>query len=247
MPGPQTQEPASARQEYALWCRFRETREPELRERLIELYRPFAKQIAGHKYATRSVQEVEFDDYMQYALVGLIEAVDRFDPDRGAQFKTYAAHRIKGAISNGLSKYSEHIQQRTYLRAKYRERVQSLRDQRDEGQELFDELASLATRLALGYLLEDSNLAGENSVLGATAAYQAQQMEQARRELLAIVEALPERERQIVSHHYYEGRNFSEIGELLGLSKARISQLHGQALETIKAVYSKLEAYVVRY
>ena len=84
-----------------LWERYRQTRQPELRERLILEYLPLVKHVAG-RLAVALPPYVEFNDLVGYGVFGLVEAIERYDVERGVRFETYAATRIRGAILDGL-------------------------------------------------------------------------------------------------------------------------------------------------
>src|SRR5215510_6911182 len=90
-----------------LWETFSTSRDARTRSELIEHYMPFAKMIAAKVYGMSGAHASNFDDYLQYARVGLIEAVDRFDAARGVSFEAYAVHRVRGAVLNGVSQESE--------------------------------------------------------------------------------------------------------------------------------------------
>src|ERR1041385_5079377 len=90
-------------EEAALWQAHLAGRDAVLRGRLIERYLPEVHRIAAHAYARRGPQAPEFDDYLQWARLGLIEAFDRYEPAREASFMTFAGYRIRGAILNGLA------------------------------------------------------------------------------------------------------------------------------------------------
>src|SRR5579862_2349749 len=98
-----TREAASAAvSERRLWEQFTKHKDEATREALIMLHLPYAKAVAGSVYGKHVYHETEFAEYVQLATLGLIEALDRYELDRGAQFRTYAYWRIVGAIHDGL-------------------------------------------------------------------------------------------------------------------------------------------------
>lgn len=99
--------------EVRLWHRWQHHQDDQARQQLIELHMPYARTLAALAYARRPNDSVEFEEYLQLAHVGLIESVDRYRPDYGASFKTYAAHRMRGAILDGLPSQTEAHQQYT--------------------------------------------------------------------------------------------------------------------------------------
>src|SRR5690349_9249331 len=131
----------------ALWARFTQSRELALRVRLIERYLALARSTAARYYRFRSDDSVPFEDYLQYARIGLVEAIDDYDPGREASFETYSSYRIRGAVLNGLGRESEIAAQRNFWRTRLQEREEPPAEPAPE----VDETES---SLALGFLLE---------------------------------------------------------------------------------------------
>jgi RNA polymerase sigma factor FliA len=111
-----------------LWRQWNETRDASVRQQLISTYLPHARMLAAKTYATRTRDDVPFADYYQLACLGLIEAVDRYDPQRGVRFRSYAAKRVVGAILNGLENQTEKTSQVSEQRRLRRERMSSIKD-----------------------------------------------------------------------------------------------------------------------
>jgi RNA polymerase sigma factor for flagellar operon FliA len=243
--------------EKGLWEEYGRTRDPGTRQRLVRRYLDMTHRIAARLFKRRVGNAVAFDDYLQYARVGLLEAIDRYDPAREASFATFAGYRIRGAILNGLEQTTELAAQAAQRRhSRLRERAFSIeiRDMRslalerdsvdsesDATQlERFAGMVDMAILLALGYVLEDN---GEWNPAGASAAdpYRSVQLEGVRTRLIRLVDALPERERLIVRYHYFEHMEFQAIAEVLDVTKGRVSQLHARALRLIREGYEALE------
>src|SRR5262245_25042659 len=109
-----------------LWERFTASREIALRGRLIARYLPLARSAAARFYRLRSDDSVPFEDYLQYARIGLVEAIGDYDPGREASFETYSSYRIRGAVLNGLGRESEVAAQRNFWRTRTQERADAL-------------------------------------------------------------------------------------------------------------------------
>jgi len=238
----QALDPAGAREDgvvsdhEGLWRRYVETRERALRDRLIGIHGRLARILAAKLYARRTVVQVDFDDYLQYAHVGLIESVERFDPERGVKFATFAANRITGAILNGLESESELHEQLAARRRVVAQRTASLVDAPgDAAPELFARLAEVAVGLAVGFMLEGSGMyqAGESEAPGDS--YSGIEMRQLSKRLHDAVAALPERQRSVVVLHYLQQRPFEAIALELGVSRGRVSQLHKEALARLRS------------
>jgi RNA polymerase sigma factor FliA len=230
-----------------LWRRYVSERDPIVRGQLIERYLGTAQKIAAYLYGRRRDSSIDFSDYLQYARVGLIEAVDRFDPDVKASFDTFASYRIRGAILNGIRRYTEKSSQKAYRHEILRERAESLRDQAEAGtsEEMFEGLVDATIGLALGYILEDSSLWNADQDDRRSDPYRSLELKRLRERVVLIVDALPERERVIIRYHYYEQMEFTMVAEILGVTKGRVSQIHARALRLIQEAFESLERFQV--
>lgn len=222
---------------HALWQDYASCRDPALRARLVECYLGFAKRLAGSLFAQRPDNSVDFADYLQYAHVGLLEAIDRFDPSREARFETFASYRIRGSILNGLPKTSEHAAQREYRREIMHDRVESMRSAAESGRDSFEELVEITAGLALGFILEDSDLHSQADERVDSDPYRVCELRRVQGSLNLVVGALPPREREIIRLHYLEQMDFTAIAAAMALSKGRISQLHSRALRLMREAY----------
>ena len=229
-------------EEVALWRRYRAGRDAEARARLIEHYLPTAHKIAASAYAKRGPQAPEFADYLQWARLGLLEAFDRYDPEREASFVTFAGYRMRGAILNGLEHATEGAAQWAHRKALEEERLDSMLDEANDADAL-ERLADVTLGLALGFALEDAALSAEPESFDP---YRVLELKRLRERLLLIVEALPEREQRIVRWHYFEHMDFKLIGLALRLSKGRISQLHARALKLMREGLRSVERFDLR-
>ncbi|MBI3900268.1 MAG: sigma-70 family RNA polymerase sigma factor [Gammaproteobacteria bacterium] len=225
-----------------LWRHYVSGRDPVVRHRLIEHYLPTAKGIAAALFAKRINDIIDFRDYLQYARIGLIEAIDRFDPDLQVAFPTFATYRIRGAILNGIEMASEQAAQYAQRKRAMRERTKSMRAASDSSDDPFATMVDLAIGLALGYMLEESGIWRPDSEDQAADPYRSLEMKRLQQRMGAIVQALPERERQIVLSHYFEHLEFSEIADKLGVSKGRVSQLHARALKLVRDALRSIES-----
>ena len=233
--------------ETALWAAMIERRDIPSRNRLVEFYLPLCRTIAAMLYANRGGLEVEFLDYMQFATLGLIESVERFDPSLGYAFTTYATPRIRGSILNNLEPLSEQYTQ-IRLRKRIAEQLDSLTADeagtpaRSRKRDLLSSLAELTVGLALSHLLEGSGMLRlqETESSYRQEFYDSEAHKQMQSTLARFVHALPEQERRVIQYHYYHGLDFTEIAKLFALSKGRISQIHRQALQLIREAHAAL-------
>jgi RNA polymerase sigma factor for flagellar operon FliA len=234
--------------EMLLWRRYRQHAEPAAREALLALHVPYARVVAATYYGRRFHDEIEFGDYLQLASIGLLEAMDRFDPDRGAQFRTFAARRMHGAILNGLERLTEKQQQisaRQRVRAERTEALKELAAQRMGGareaapprgaERLMKYVAEVGIGLALLWLLEGTSMVDDPGRAENVPFYRTTEVRQLRERLLAMVDALPPQERTVVRSHYLQDMPFEQVATMLNLTKGRISQIHKQALLHLRA------------
>ena len=223
------------------------------RDELILKYLPLIKYVVG-RMAVTPPQGLDFEDILSFGVFGLMDAVEKFDPEKGFVFQTYAIPRIRGAILDELRKCD-------WFSRTGREKVQKFNRAmekvlRDKGEtddalimsemgvdaEEYYEIQDLASR---GYItsldeatpLEDVEISPEANIPDEreTAADRLDD-ESDKQMLLEAVEELPERERQMLSLYYYEGLTLKEIGKVMGVSESRVSQIHGKGLGMLRAI-----------
>ena len=233
---------AEAADRRSLWAQFVVSRGPQLREQLIASYLSFTRTLAARSYRVRGDDSVPFDDYLQYARVGLVEAIDRYDPSRQASFETFAGYRIRGAILNGLGRETELAAQRDFWRTHSAERIESLQAyptvSRPDAEAELEELVQLTMGLAIGFLLES----GEPVLIDETVAanpYAATELAHLVDRLREAVNQLPEREQEIIRRHYFLQCEFQAIARELSVTKGRVAQLHAQALGRLRRLLAE--------
>ena len=234
----------TAAREAELWAQWRVHSDPDAREQLAGHYTGYARMLAAAYYSKHYRDETEFADYYQFACVGLMEALDGFDPQQGVQFKTYAAHRVRGAIINGLERMTERRQQ---ISARMRLRAQRLEGlsvaapagDGDGGRgrvpaQVLAFVAEVGLGLALSWLLEGTGMIDAEAQSETIPFYRSAELRQLRERLLGLVDALPAQERAVVRGHYLQQQPFEEIAVQLGLTRGRISQVHRQAIDRLR-------------
>jgi len=228
-----------AAREPALWAELRRDGAPAAREALFDLYLPFARKIARQQFHEQSEPDLEFGDLFQLACAGLLEAIDRFEPDRDVPFQGFATRRIAGSILDSVAHFSELREQKAYQNRLRTERMRSVSPDENidrlTSADAKARLVELAIGLALGFMLEGTGLYHDETRPAPQAnPYDSASWKEAMARLSGEVDALGGRERSIIHHHYAEGLTFEAIARLLGLSKTRIWQLHGAALTTLR-------------
>jgi RNA polymerase sigma factor for flagellar operon FliA len=232
-----------------LWHRMGACGDAQAREELICHFLPFARMMAATYFAKRFHDEIEFSDYLQLATLGLIEALDRFDPTYGVQFTTFASKRIHGSILNGLASATDK-QQQIALQVRLRqERIDATKEvyldagegdapqQSASADDLLRRLADIGVGLALCWMLGDSGMVIADQEVADTRHIpyaQVLELKQLQEQVRNLVNTLPVQQRTVIRCHYVQDIPFETIASMLGLSKGRISQIHKQALITLR-------------
>lgn len=215
------------------------------RDQLVLQHLPLVRIIAARLYRLRWNQTVEFADYCQMGSIGLIEAAQRFDPQRGAEFGTFASWRISGAILNGLVRTTEQHQQIASRKRLVDARVSDLAAQEavagHEGsvEASLARLANVAVGLAVGFMLEGTGMFDSGASVDRFDGYASLAVRQLRARVHAAVASLPPQERRVLESHYFQQQQFSEIAEDLGLTRGRISQVHKSALQRLRVLLAE--------
>lgn len=224
-----------------LWAAYRAEPTVELRNRLVLQYSPLVKYVAGRLRA-RLPHSVEYADLVSDGIIGLMGAIDRFDPDRGLTFQTFAVPRIRGAMVDAL-RGLDWVPRSVRDKVREVENAQRLLEARlgrvPEDPEIASELGITVPALRELYAkvaftsvasMEDLELADDLS----EAATQEIEDDQAKEALLRVVDELPERDQVIIALYYFEGFTLSEIGRVLGVTESRVSQLHSRATMVLR-------------
>jgi RNA polymerase sigma factor FliA len=193
---------------------------------------------------------IEFDDLVSFGTKGLIEAAQRFQPERGAAFPTFAYYRVRGAIFDGLRSFGW-VKRREYERLRERERVDAYLQSHSErtaaaGQcTLEDEVAALAEALDGAATVYVTSLEGESRFEqtderpGADEAMALGELSHAVR---AALRELPAQERAIIEAFYFKDRNLQDAGRDLGVSKSWASRLHAAAIDKLRQHLARADA-----
>jgi RNA polymerase sigma factor for flagellar operon FliA len=238
-----------------LWAEYKADQTRELRDQLIVHYSPLVKYVAG-RVASGLPQNVDQADLVSYGIFGLIDAIEKFDLERGFKFETYAIARIKGnildelrsidwvprsvrakarALENAYSKLEGELH-RTPSDSELAEELDLTDDQLQTtlGQISFTGLVALDEMLSGGDR-GDSMTMGDTLAddgLGPVAAYEVEEM----RQILAdSISRLPEREKTVLTLYYYEGLTLAEIGSILGVTESRVCQIHTKAVIQLRS------------
>ena len=231
--------------------------DPSYRDQLITEYLPYVKRIV-HRIAVHLPATIDIDDLMNVGVIGLIQAVDRYDPSRDNKFMTYAVFRIKGAVLSEL-------RSRDFLSRSNRRKIRDL------------ENACLKLEQKLGREVDDVEIANELGI-DVEQVYRTKQMssisfisfeelgfssrdekekllsylvdkdddamtltrlKELQEALARAIEQLPEKEKRVISLYYIEELTMKETGKVLNITESRVSQIHSQAILRLRAKLKK--------
>ncbi len=245
----------------ALWVQYKGHATDEVRERLILHYSPLVKFVAG-RVAAGLPQSVEQADLVSYGIFGLIDAIEKFDLDRGFKFETYAISRIKGAIIDELRSI-DWVPRSVRAKARAIERAYSKLEnelkRNPDDTEVANELGltqpeldhtlsqiSLTGIVALDELLGGAGggepgvaTVGDTIADGANDPVEAFEVDEMKRLLADMINRMGDRERLVLTLYYYEGLTLAEIGDVLGVTESRVCQIHTKAILHLRARLSE--------
>ena len=233
----------------------------ENREAVIVEYSPMVKYVAN-RIALRLPPHIEVEDLISVGVLGLIDAIEKYDPARGAKFKTYAEFRVRGAILDELRSMDwvpRSIRQKASQIDAVTQKLQAKFGRPPEDEEVAKELGvSLdqffdtlnETRSMPVLSLDDLNIVketgGQQSLLDCLAGKvdadpQVQFRLNELKEIIAkTIDTLPEKERLVISLYYYKELTMSEIGVVLNVTESRVSQIHSKTMFRLR---TKLKAF----
>jgi RNA polymerase sigma factor FliA len=226
-----------------LWRRFKDDGDKDARDRLVLQYSPLVKYVAG-RVRSGLPSTVEQADLVSDGVIGLMDAIDKFDPDRGLQFQTYAVSRIRGAIVDGLRASD-------WVPRSIREKIRDINAaqaglERQLGRAPQDDEVAAELGITVAELRTMYSQTAYTSVVSFEAAtLDDEETPRAAVDLpgadddippgfLAAVRELAERDQIVVALYYWERLTLAEIGQVLGVTESRVSQLHSRATMTLR-------------
>lgn len=240
-----------------LWKRWKIDKDPSANKQLIEHYLPLVHFVTN-RFRIGLPQNISKDDLTSYGIIGLIDAIEKFDIERGLQFETYASWRIRGAMVDHL-RQGDWVPRSVREKAKKVEEAYQVLEQRylrtvtdaemceylnideSEFQQLIQDIG-VTTICSLEDPIKEDETETRNSIIVDPNAKNPESTvnEQYMKESLAqAIDRLTEKERLVVSLYYYEELSLSEIAEVMALTPSRISQLHSKAILKLRGTLQK--------
>ena len=224
-----------------LWQRFKDDGDRDARDRLVVHYSPLVKFVAG-RVRSGLPSSVDQADLVSDGVLGLMDAVDKFEPERGLQFQTYAVTRIRGAIVDGL-RSSDWVPRSVREKIRDITAAQTLLETRlgrsPSDAEIAAELDLSVEELRKIYsLTAHTSVVSFETVLDDEAPVSRTDLPGADDDLppgfLRAVRELAERDQVVVALYYWERLTLAEIGQVLGVTESRVSQLHSRATMSLR-------------
>jgi RNA polymerase sigma factor for flagellar operon FliA len=244
----------------AAWARFKDTATQADRDELIVYYAPLVKYVAG-RIAAGLPQTVDQSDLVSYGMFGLIDAITKFDPERGFKFETYAISRIKGAVLDEL-RAIDWVPRSVRSKAKSVERAMAKLESKlhraptddeiaieleissDQLNGIYKQISSLGV-VALDEMLSFNGT--ESLTFGDTLADRREgpvstyERVETRQLLADAINRMNEREKIVLTLYYYENLTLAEIGKVLGVTESRVCQIHTKAVLQLRSRLSNVD------
>ncbi|WP_199611767.1 sigma-70 family RNA polymerase sigma factor [Flocculibacter collagenilyticus] len=189
----------------------------------------WAKSVAYNMFAMYKVDGVDSEDFVQYALIGLLESCNNYDSTINVPFKLYAIKRLRGEILNNILRFSEKAYANNIYNKLVKERITLSENQTRQHNEPTSLIVETILDLAVGFLLEESVDENNSSELCGVD-LTSPELKTMTSRIYGLVNSLPDTLKKVIKLHYLEYKSFTEIAVLLNLSLGRISQAHSQAI-----------------
>jgi RNA polymerase sigma factor for flagellar operon FliA len=235
-----------------LWAEYKESGARELRDQLIVQYAPLVKYVAG-RVSVGLPRHVDESDLASYGMIGLIDAIQRYDPVRNVKFETYAIPRIKGSIIDELRSIDwvpRSIRTKARLVEQSYAKLQGTLHRTPNDSEVAADLEMTEGEFHnvlfqvsfVGVAALDEVMRGsDRSTLGETLADDGAgpmatfEVKETKEALIFAINQMGDREKTVLTLYYYEGLTLAEIGQILGVTESRICQIHTKAVLQLRA------------
>lgn len=215
----------------ALWQEWITHKRLSTRNDLIQEYLPWVRRVAAAQFGQYRNYMLEFEDYVHYGILGLLQSIDRYVPDKGAKFETFAYPRVRGAIIDGISDKGAGD------RASQEQMASIIDFELEHNEELvLSSWVNIIVEMALIKLVDlgyKATLQGAKNPLDIYTDYRQEVM------INELVEKLEDVKKLVIESRYKRYMTFSQIAEILNVSKGRVSQIHALAIQDLRKFYQK--------
>lgn len=222
-----------------LWKEYKKSKSSRLKEALIKQYLRLVYYVI-HRTELKGANLLNEQDFYQFGILGLNEAIERFDPGYGVKFETYAIPRIRGMILDELRKLD-------FIPRSYKENVKKELDEENARRRENDQCELTITDYLREYqkLSLSQQVGEEDTVLDLLPGDEVLpvdivEKEDLKENILREINKLPERQKLVIMLYYFEEMNYQEIADLLNISVSRISQLHTEVINKLRNKLKKL-------
>lgn len=248
--------------EQELWESYRKKKDPKIRDHFIKQYAPLVKYVAG-KVAIGMPHNVEFDDLVGFGSFGLLDAIEKYDPEKHVKFKTYAVTRIRGAIFDELRSIDwvpRSVRQKTREIEETVHRLEASLGRSASDEEIAKEMGmslpdfqktmlqisgtSILSLNDLWYSGDDNDKVSIVDSIESPTSLNPDtivEKEEIKRVIVQAINELPDKEKKVLVLYYYEDLTLKEIGQVLEVTESRISQLHTKAIMRLRAKLTNIK------
>ncbi|MBN1897945.1 MAG: RNA polymerase sigma factor WhiG [Spirochaetes bacterium] len=248
--------------ENKLWQEYKKKKDEKIREYFVRKYAPLVKYVAG-RMAVGMPHNADFEDLVSDGLMGLLDAIEKFEFERGIKFKTYAVTRIRGSIVDGL-------RERDWIPRSVRQKAKEIESTMVDLEKKFgrppeEEEIAEAMNISMGEykkivreisgasilsLHEIWHIGSDDDEVPMIETIESPESlkpdvivekQEIKKIIVEALENLPEKEKGVIVLYYYEGLTLKEIGEVLNVTESRVSQLHAKAIARLRSKLNKLK------
>lgn len=234
-----------------LWQEYQKNKDYKIKEQIINKYANLVKIVAGRLNIYTSSQ-IEYEDLISYGIFGLIDAIDKFDIEKGYKFETYASLRIRGEIIDNIRKLDwvpRALRQKNKVIENAIKEYEMQYGKEPDAKELSNKLdmpldeinkliknASLYNLISLdGYLEQSHEKVNDGLIIKETdMPEQILEKNEQKNEMKNCINSLTKKQQQVITLYYYEELTLKEISKIMGVSESRISQIHSNCMKILK-------------
>lgn len=244
------------RNEEELWREYKKSKDKSIREKFIQQYAPLVKYVAG-KVAVGMPYNIEFDDLVSFGVFGLLDAIEKYDPDKMVKFKTYAVTRIRGAIYDELRSIdwvprsvrqkSKEVEEAIHFVENKLGRAATDEEIANELHMDLREFYNIMTKLSgssilslndVWYTGDENDKISIGDTLESHASLSPEviiEKDEIKQIIINAISTMPEKEKKVIVLYYYEDLTLKEIGQVLDITESRVSQLHTKAIMRLRS------------